>query len=600
MIGGEVYRSDDAGATWRKVNPDDQPIGGQPAYYYGQIVVDPNDADVVYVLSISTFKSEDGGQSWQGRALGHGGDDHALWVNPEDSDHMILGHDHGMGVTFDGGANWYHPDFQSLAQFYAIGYDMSYPYRVAGGLQDNGSHMAYNTNPAGGPIRYEMWDRIGGGDGMYNVFDTCTNRYLYNESQFGPISRLDLWTGERTGIRYDDPDLRWNWNAPIQLSAHACDVVFHAANRLLRSDNRGESWEVISPDLTKADPATLTTGKGGDGNIQYATITTIDESPLVQGLIWVGTDDGNVQVTRDGGETWTLLNDRIPDNPEYWVSRVEASNHEPGTAYVSYTGYRRDDFRPFVYKTTDYGETWTSIAADLPDGPINVVREHDENPNFLVVGSEFGVFVSLNGGGAWTALKNEMPTNPVHDLHIHPREDDLIVATHGRGAYIADVSALAQVTDEVLASDAWFFEPEDRVRWQHADFTNYGSSNFNGESEPEAVNLYYWVGDGAGDDVTFTIYQGNLAIAEFEGVARSGLHEVEWRMDRRRERSAAEQAEMRERFERFGRAAPEDQVRYVSEPAPVGDYRVVMSVGGQPVMEHEVSILRDEWWRDRR
>ncbi|MEQ9568752.1 MAG: hypothetical protein RLN75_01065, partial [Longimicrobiales bacterium] len=358
-------------------------------------------------------------------------------------------------------------------------------------------------------------------------------------------------------------------------------------------------WDVVSPDLTKADPATLTTGKGGDGNIQYATITTVDESPLMAGVLWVGTDDGNVQVSRDGGENWTLVNDRIPDNPEYWVSRVEASHHDPGTAYVSFTGYRRDDFRPFVYKTTDYGETWTSIAAGLPDGPVNVIQEHDDNPDFLVVGTEFGVFVSVDGGASWTPMKNEMPTNPVHDLKIHPREDDLIVATHGRGIYIADVSALAQVTPEVLASDAWFFEPEDRVRWQHADFTNYASANFDGESEPEAVSLYYWLGDGGAERVTFTVYQGNLAIAEIDAPTDAGLQEVAWNMDRRRERSAEEQAQMRERFEQFGRTPPEDQIRWVSEDAPVGDYRVVMTVDGREI-EREVAIVRDVWWRDRR
>ena len=190
---------------------------------------------------------------------------------------MIIGYDHGMGVTYDGGENWYHPDFQSLAQFYAVGIDMSRPYRVAGGLQDNGSHMAPHTNPAGGPVYFEMWERVGGGDGMYNEFG-CENRYLYNESQFGPIARTDLWTGERTGIRYsEDDELRFNWNAPILVSPHDCRTIFHGSNKLLKSENQGESWEVISPDLTKADPATLTTGKGGDGNIEYATLTTVDQ-----------------------------------------------------------------------------------------------------------------------------------------------------------------------------------------------------------------------------------------------------------------------------------------------------------------------------------
>jgi photosystem II stability/assembly factor-like uncharacterized protein len=599
MIGGEIYRSDDAGATWYKTHPDSVSIGGQPAYYYGQIRVDPNDPDRVYVLSISTMLSEDGGQTWSNRALGFGGDDHALWIDPADSDHMILGYDHGMGVTYDRGENWYHPDFQSLAQFYAVGFDMSYPYRVAGGLQDNGSHMAYHTNPAGGPVYFEQWSRVGGGDGMYNEFDHCTGRYLYNESQFGPISRLDLWTGERQGIRYNDPAMRWNWNAPILVSPHDCAVIFHAGNTLLRSDNRGESWEVVSPDLTKADSATLTTGKGGDGNIQYATITTIDQSTLDSDILWVGTDDGNVQVSRDGGENWALLNDNIPDNPEYWVSRVEASHHDPGTAYVSFTGYRRDDFRPFVYKTDDFGESWTDISSNLPDGPINVVREHHENPNVLFVGSEFQVFVSVNGGGRWTSMKNDMPTNPVHDLKIHPRENDLIVATHGRGIYIADIAPFSQITADVLEARAHFFQPEDKVRWIASDMTNYASSNYPGESEPMAIPLYYHLRNDA-DDVTFTVYQGNVAIAELEGASEAGLHAVQWNMDKREERSAEQQEAMRRRFERFGQAPDEDQLRWTSSPAPIGDYRIVMRVDGRDVATREASILKDEWWMLRR
>ncbi|MDT8341164.1 MAG: hypothetical protein RQ751_06600 [Longimicrobiales bacterium] len=599
MIGGEIYRSDDAGATWYKTHPDSVSIGGQPAYYYGQIRIDPNDPDRVYVLSIRTHLSEDGGRTWNTGALGFGGDDHALWIDPADSRHMILGYDHGMGVTYDGGANWYHPDFQSLAQFYAVGYDMSRPYRVAGGLQDNGSHMAYHTNPAGGPVYFEAWERVGGGDGMYNEFDHCTGRYLYNESQFGPISRLDLWTGERTGIRYDDPEMRWNWNAPILVSPHDCDVVFHAGNKLLRSDNRGESWEVVSPDLTRADPATLTTGKGGDGNIQYATITTIDQSELDADILWVGTDDGNVQVSRDGGDNWSDVTGNIPDNTRYWVSRVEASHHEPGTAYASYTGYRNDDFRPLVYRTSDFGATWTSITSNLPPGPVNVVREHPGNPDVLFVGTEFQVFVSVDGGGRWLSLRNDMPVNPVHDLKLHPREEDLIVATHGRGLYIADVAPLDQITPAVLRADAHFFQPEDKVRWIADDRTNYASSNYEGESEPMAIPFYYWLGEDA-DAVTFTVYQGNVVLAELDGRGEEGLHVVQWAMDRREERSEAQQEAARRRFERFGQTPDEDQIRFTSTPAAPGTYRVVMRVDGREVAARTAAILHDEWWMLRR
>jgi photosystem II stability/assembly factor-like uncharacterized protein len=609
MIGGEVYRSDDAGLSWTKVSPDGESIGGGPAYYYGQIIVDPNDSDVVHVLSAASWGTRNGGQSWERRPLGFGGDDHALWINPEDSRHMILGYDHGMGITYDGGENWYHPDFQSLAQFYAVGVDNSYPYRIAGGLQDNGSHMAYHTNPSGQPVYFEAWERVGGGDGMYNEFDWCENRYIYNESQFGPLRRTDLLTGESKMIRYDDPDMRYNWNAPILVSPHDCDVIYHAGNRLMRSEFRGESWEVISPDLSKNDPATLTTGKGGDGNVQYGTITSIDESPLRAGVIWVGTDDGNVQLTLDGGETWTLLNDNIPDNPEYWVSRVEASHHDLGTAYVTYTGYRNDDFRPFVYRTTDFGATWTSIAGNLPDGPANVIREHHQNPDLLFLGTEFQVWVSNSGGDSWTSMKLDMPTTPVHDMKIQERDNDLVVATHGRGIYVADIAPLVELTPAILAREIHLFEPEPEIRWISTDRTNYAFSNFAGESEAPGASLYFYLRDAGA--VTLTVYQGQLPVRVIESDASAGINVVQWDLQKWIERTPAEQERLRAESEErgggggggggFRRGGPsaEDRARYAISDAQPGEYRVVLSANGQ-ISEHSVRVLRDEWWQERR
>ena len=438
MVDGEVYRSDDAGDSWRKVSPDKQSIGGAPGYYYGQIVIDPNDDKVVYVLSVATLKSTDGGKTWNRNAFSFGGDDHALWIDPEDSGHLLLGYDHGLGVSWDAGKTWYHPDFLSLAQLYAIDYDLSVPYRIAAGLQDNGSLMGPSTKRAasgggmfgferggaqgGPPIRLEDWSALGGGDGTYNVFDRRTNRFVYTESQFGPLQRLDLVTGESKPVAYQrtKPETRWNWCSPVLVSAHDSDTVYHCGNIVVKSTNRGETWTEVSPDLSTRDPAKLTVGgKGGDGNIQFCTITSFDESPLAAGLLWAGTDDGNVWVTRDDGANWTKLNDRIPDQPGYWVSRVAASNFDPGSAYVSYTGFRNDDFRPFLYKTADYGQTWTSLSAGLPAGPVNVVREDPRNPNLLYAGTEFGVYISPDGGRRWLKLAAGMPTQPVQDLR-HP------------------------------------------------------------------------------------------------------------------------------------------------------------------------------------
>ena len=575
MIDGEIYRTDDAGSTWRKVSPDKRSIGGAPGYYYGQIIIDPSNDDNVFILSVGVLASRDGGKTWI-EPFQFGGDNHALWIDPKNSSHMLLGYDHGLGVTWDGGKAWYHPDFLALAQFYAIDFDMSYPYRVAGGLQDNGSLMGPSTKPGAGssgrrgvtgsgippgpPIRLEDWFSVGGGDGMYNVFDRATNRYLYNESQFGPLSRIDLVTGEAKGISYGrlKPETRWNWCAPIHVSYHNSDTIYHCGNLVVMSTNRGESWTEISPDLTTNDASKLTVGgKGGDGNIQYCTITTFDESPLVPGLLWVGTDDGNVWVTRDNGKAWTKLNDKIAGNPGYWVSRVAASNFDPGTAYVSYTGLRNDDFRPFVYKTTDYGATWTSLAAGLSEGPVNVVREDAKNPNLLFAGTDFGVTISIDGGKAWLHLKNDLPTQPVHDLRIHPREADLIVATHGRGAYIADIKPLQELSPEVLAKDFHLFAVESKVRWVGADLRESSSSNFAGKSEPLGMLIYYSLKAKPKGEVKIQVYAGNLLITEIKGPADVGLNKAFWNMTGR-----------------------------------PGEYRFVLSVDGK-TMTASASVLKD-------
>ena len=603
MIDGEVYRTDDAGGTWRKVSPEKQSIGSGPGYYYCDIIVDPNDDKHIYALSVGVQESKDSGKTW-GSPFRFGGDNHALWIDPANSGHMLLGYDHGMGVTWDGGKNWHHPDFLALAQFYQVDYDMSYPYRVAGGLQDNGSLMGPSAKKDGQPIRLEDWQTVGGGDGMYNVFDRKTNRFLYNESQNGPLGRLDLETGETKSIAYSrvKPATRWNWCAPIVVSPFDGSIIYHGGNLVVKSVNRGDTWTEISSDLTTNDPAKLPQGKGGDGNIQYCTISTMDESPLIQGLLWVGTDDGLVWVTRDDGKTWFKASDKIAGNPGYWVSRVTPSNFDPSTAYVSYTGLRNDDFRPFLFKTTDYGQTWTAIAGNLPTESINVVREGSRNPNLLIVGTDFGVYVSLDGGMAWTKMKGNMPTQPVHDLKIQPRENDLIVATHGRGIYIADISALEQMTTAVLGEAVHLFDAEAKIRYGVRSRYNSSSSNFNGKNEPNVINFPYYLKAKAQGEVKIQIYRGNMLVNELKGTANPGLNVAPWNMMVRRERSEAEKKAMQAGGGRGGRGGfgggmggdlgdlsdlpPEylAQLRaqqdpnFISSAAPDGDYRIVLIV----------------------
>jgi photosystem II stability/assembly factor-like uncharacterized protein len=597
MVGGEVYRSDDAGASWRKVSPEKQNVGGAPGYYYGQIIVDPNDDQVVYVLSITVLGTRNGGKTWGTRVFNFGGDNHALWIDPADSGHMLLGYDHGMGVTWDGGRTWSHPDNLPLAQFYAVGADLSVPFRVAGGTQDNGSHLGPSSKPHGLDIALEDWASVGGGDGMYNVFDARTNRFLYNESQFGVLQRVDLLTGEAKAIGYQakKPDLRWNWCAPILVSPHNSDVVYHGANVLVKSPFRGELWEEVSPDLTTNDPSRLTTGKGGDGNIQYCTITTLDESPLVEGLLWVGTDDGNVWLTRDGGANWTKLNDRTGGPPGAWVSRVVASALDPGTAYLTYTGSRSDDFRPYVFKTADYGQTWTSLAAGLPAGSVNVIREDRRNPRLLFVGTDLGLYATLDGGAAWTKLETGLPTQPVHDLLIHPRDNDLVVATHGRGLFVADIGPLQELTRDVLASDVHLFRVEPKVRWRGEPLDRHASSsNFAGKSEPAGAVIGYFLKAKPKSDVRISIYDGALLINEIKGPSEPGINSAVWTMTRRRERTPEEKKGLEERRRRaaergFGEAV---DVNYAYAAVAPGEYRVALTVDGRTISGTAV-VLED-------
>ncbi|HYN10963.1 MAG TPA: hypothetical protein VES67_26510 [Vicinamibacterales bacterium] len=659
-IGDQLFRTDDAGKTWRQVaGPVEAPPvapaageagappaqagrgappagrgapplppagggrggggfgGGSPPYYYGQVRVDPNDKDHVYVMSAGSQETRDGGKTWTGAGLG--GDSHALWINPKDSLHMLNGYDHGMTITFDGGRSWYHPDNLPLAQFYAVGIDMDVPYNVYGGLQDNGSKKGPSTRRGGGNIPFEDWTGVGGGDGMYNVVSWADSRWLYNESQFGVIQRVDQRTGQSQSIQAnrparpaDDP-YRWNWNAPILVSPHNPDVIFHAAQVVLRSPFRGNTWEAISPDLTvndkskRAVPGPCTTC--GSGNITYATITALDESPIVPGLLWVGTDDGNVQVTRDGGQTWTNVRDRITGHPGYWVSRVVASHAAAGTAYVTVTGLRNDDFKPFIWKTTDFGQTWTSIAGNLPQEAVNVVRESPRNANVLFVGTDLGAYATINGGQSWTKMRGTavqvagggrgggggaggpgagrprglLPTQPVYDMKIHPRDRELVLATHGRGIFIADISEIEELNPAVLAADAHLFEIDPVIDWVAGQRTETSSVNFGGMSRPTDMGISYYLRSDVTGDLKVRVYNGSRLIAEMDGPKTAGINTVRWNLEARRERVQGEPVPAGGRGGRGGGggAAQPAGGGFVSTPVEPGQYRVILSVGGR-------------------
>jgi photosystem II stability/assembly factor-like uncharacterized protein len=621
-IGSEIYRSDDGGLSWHKTTGR---IVGERNNYYGGIVIDPNDADTVYVMDSMVHKSTDGGRTWA-RGFEYGGDNHALWIDPTNSAHMLLGYDYGFATSFDGGTNWAHVDNVSMAQIYAIGVDMEYPYNVYGGLQDFGSWRGPSTKKGRFPIRFEDWEHVRGGDGFFNQVDPTNGRWLYTESQFGELARNDQKTGVRRPITYRGrDDIRFNWNAPLFISPHDSDVIYHGANILLRSPFRGERWEEVSPDLSRADATRF----GGREVWEYGTLTAIDESPITQGVLWAGTDDGNVHVSRNSGESWTLLNKRIPDNPEYWVTRIIASHHAAGRAYVTLTGRHHADHRPFIYRTEDYGQTWTSIASNLPDEGINVIREDRQNADLLFIGTDRTVYASLDGGASWATLKNDLPTVPIKDLTIHPRENDLVVGTFGRGFYIADISPLQELTPTVLEGDAHFFRIETKIQWVMPRQTAVADQNFEGENEPHGPMLNYYLREALADGVTLAVYDGPTLINEMRGPGDAGINSVMWGMTRRgRERTPEEVARWDEEME-FGEAepfydyydtneffgAPDDEVGrtglslrtrvqgepgmegrdYVLHRVQPGEYRVELRAGDEVLVQTSV-ILPDHWF----
>ena len=595
-IGDEVYRSDNKGLSWRKVSPDGEDVGGGPAYYYQQIAIDPVDPDHVYVLGVRMWETLNGGEEWH-RPFNFGGDNHAMWIDPENPKHIMLGYDHGMGISYNGGQNWYHPDFKDVGQFVAIGYDMAYPYNVYGGMQDNGSVKGPSTKKDGSTIKLEDWIGVGGGDGMYNVVDPDNNRWLYNESQFGPLQRTDLFTGESKGIRYPEME-RWAWNAPIVISPHNSSTIYHAGNKVVKSENRGESWTVISPDLTTADEAKIQ----GTGNIQYCTIVTMDESTVKKGVIWVGTDDGKVWVTKNDGKEWVDVTVNIPGHPGYWISRVEPSHADAGSAYVTATGYRQDDFRPLVWRTSDYGETWKPISKGLPDEPLCVIREHPENADLLFAGSTKSVYVSLNRGDTWYSLRNNMPYCPVEDLKIHPRENDLIVATHGRSVWIADISFLSQMNSVDTESKLILFKPSISYQWVAGLSHESASSNFNGESEAPGVPVYYYT-DGSELNITLQILDGERVIFEKEADITPGLHKFQWTHSKiERERTDREKEQMKRMIERYKSYGLSEQsiidrfgsLDYIFGKVKPGNYMVRL-LAGEKALEHDILVMKDHW-----
>jgi photosystem II stability/assembly factor-like uncharacterized protein len=529
---GGIYRSEDGGATWTRVNS----LNPRPMYF-SQIRVDPSDDKFVYVLGISMYRSQDGGKTFRpdgGRGV-HA-DGHALWIDPKDGKHMIHGCDGGAYVTYDRMANWDHLNTSAIGQFYHVALDTRRFYNVYGGLQDNGTWggPSRTRSPNIGPIN-EDWLSIGGGDGFGCQVDPTDPNIIYFTSQNGGVGRRNLQTGEVAFFRprpiEEGKPLRFNWNTPFILSAHNPKIYYVAGNHAFRSLDKGDGLRPISREITSTD-------KG--------SATALAESPLDPNVLYVGTDDGALWVTKDGGREWTRIDEKVGLPRPMCVATIEASRYEPGRVYVAFDGHRSDLDDPFAYVSEDHGQTWKAINNGLPRGSTRCLREDIRNPDVLYLGTEFGAWASVDRGRSWASLNTNLPTVAVHELAQHPTTGEIVAATHGRSLWIADVSALRETTPDVLKEKAHLFKPLPVQRW-HAD-PSRGRTNrrFVGDNPPNGATIFYHLADKA-EKVSVKVFdvEGN-AVRTISASGSPGLQRVEWDLARIESRSERRASEARE------------------------------------------------------
>lgn len=500
-----LVRSDDGGRTWKKMD-EEANIASRP-FYYADIRVDPERPNRVYNLHSQVTVSDDSGKTFR-PLIGFNKlhpDHHALWINPRDPRHLIDGNDGGVGISRDRGETWQFVANLPLAQFYHVNVDLETPYRVMGGMQDNGSWWGPSSVWENGGIRNQHWEEVGFGDGFDVASDPREPWIGYAMSQRGYLVRWNLRTGERKDIRPSGPDgveLRFNWNAALALDPFEAGTIYYGSQFVHKSTDRGDSWTIASPDLTTNNPEWQKQAESGGltpdvtGAENFTTIITIAPSPVERGVLWVGTDDGRLHVSRDGGQNWTSVEKNVKGVPaNTWVPHIEPSRFGGGTAFVVFDDHRRSNWTPYVYKTTDYGKTWTSLVTKDLRGYALVIKQDIEKEELLFLGTEFGLFVSLDGGKNWFQWKHGFPTASAMDLAVHPREHDLVVATHGRSAYVLDdIRPLRTLSEAVLKEPIHLFGiPEaQQYRVKQTGGSRFpGQGEFRGENQPYGALITY-------------------------------------------------------------------------------------------------------------
>jgi photosystem II stability/assembly factor-like uncharacterized protein len=554
MNGGGTYMSKDGGESWERTSS----TNPRP-FYFSRPVIDPNDSNRQYLGAVSLHVTDDAKSFRTARANVHA-DIHQIWVNPNDSNHLILACDGGLYQSRDKAVTWVHHNNMAIGQFYAVAFDMRKPYWVYGGLQDNGTWGQPTQNSRGVTSWFDTVG-LGGGDGFHVASDPNDWRWFYSESQGGALGRFDLKTGAQRGIRPRGTGLRFNWSTPFILSPHNSATIYVGANKLFKSVNRGDAWNAISPDLTTNDPSKQAAGKNSvspenTGAEAHCTIITISESPKKQGLIYVGTDDGQVQVTQNDGVAWENITKNIPDLPaNTWCSRVLASKYEEGRVYATFDGHRSNDFKPYVYVSEDFGKTWAKLNAGLPDfDSVYVVCEGERNSDLLFLGSECSLRVSMDRGKTWSRFtSNGWPTVAVHDLVIHPREGDLVIATHGRSIYTMDINGLEAMTSENRDKDVVLTKPQNVYLLGMSGGTGWdGDGVFSIPNTQPGTLFQYFLKKDAGGDVKVTVSSADgTRTQDVTGPGKPGLSSVRW------------------------------DGRIQGRRVDPGDYRVSMTVGGK-------------------
>lgn len=572
VIGAELYRLE-AHGNWAKTHEsylDD--LYYSYGYYFGQVRVQPDDPDHLYLLGVPVLRSADGGKTFHSvNGDNVHVDHHALWINPLQPGHLLLGNDGGLNLSYDFGESWVRLNRPPVGQFYTVTLDMEEPFNIYGGLQDNGVWKGPSTYRGG-----HGWEMSGrypyqsliGGDGMQVQVDPREqSRRIYTGYQFGNYFRIDTQNGERTPItpkpQLGEASYRWNWQTPIHLSVHHPDILYMGCQKFLRSLNRGDQFQAISEDLTKG---------GQKGNVPFGTLTTIHESPRTFGLLYAGSDDGLAWVSQDGGHQWRNINEGLP--ADLWVTRIQASAHVASRVYISLNGYRQDHFEAYIYRSDDYGANWVRLGADLPTEPVNVIKEDPLHPWLIYVGTDGGAYASLDEGGHFMPFHQGLPVVPVHDLAAHPRDHKLVLGTHGRSFYMADIEVLRRCTPELRQQDLHLFEKEPvkhSLQWGHRNYT---------WAPTRSPSLLLWYFSRHAGEGHWKIRPVNRKVTLAEGAINSGEGLQYWEYDLRISREGALGEWRNQEKQNASWAAPvaaPDGTTYL----PKGEYDLILELGQQ-------------------